>query len=456
MIEGPLSGKSDSDAASADDLTALTATVAGNTSALAAKAPTTVVDALATTVATKASSSGLTAAEATIATHTGQLAGLTNSFNNIGTSFYTKTLTDALLSGKEPILSDGDLTIARTSGLQSALDAKQATIQCVAANTLTTFTTPVVCNFDLQCADLTANSIYGPAAAQITSAIAGRDSYGATLNAASYSSSTGSWNSNSTTDQWSPSLHINGVGSNHSLTTGVNTTASETVTYTIPRAFRGGSIYLNHIQWSDCGYADCFIVHSTNAWEIFTTRINTHNSVSNIHNGGNYDGVRVDCIVSGGYPVGFGQIRIKVRKGCLRIMGLGFTKEVDRPVAALSGVHSDNVFGDPSSLSDTRLKANQQAVSAGTMTSIFDAVEAKEYDFRPPGADVDGQPLPSERRVGFIADDVQAALPAEWSNIVSSKHAAGDEYLTLDYSRLVCILWTTVKSLTARVAALEA
>ena len=90
------------------------------------------------------------------------------------------------------------------------------------------------------------------------------------------------------------------------------------------------------------------------------------------------------------------------------------------------------------------------------MSSIFDAVETKVYDFRPPGADVDGQPLPSERRVGFVADDVKAALPAEWSNLVGNKHVAGDEYLTLDYSRLVCILWTTVKSLTARVAALEA
>ena len=105
MIEGPLSGKSDSDAASADDLTALTATVVGNTSALAAKAPTTVVDALATTVATKASSSGLTAAEATIATHTGQLVSLNTSVNNMPDSFYTKTLTDALLSGKQATLA---------------------------------------------------------------------------------------------------------------------------------------------------------------------------------------------------------------------------------------------------------------------------------------------------------------------------------------------------------------
>ena len=70
MIEGPLSGKAESDSASAADLIALTATVAGNTSGLTAKAPTTVVDALATEVSTKASGSGLIAAETAITTHT--------------------------------------------------------------------------------------------------------------------------------------------------------------------------------------------------------------------------------------------------------------------------------------------------------------------------------------------------------------------------------------------------
>ena len=35
------------------------------------------------------------------------------------------------------------------------------------SNTSSSFSTPVVCQYDLQCADLTANSIYGGAAAQI-------------------------------------------------------------------------------------------------------------------------------------------------------------------------------------------------------------------------------------------------------------------------------------------------
>ena len=55
-----------------------------------------------------------------------------------------------------------------------------------------------------------------------------------------------------------------------------------------------------------------------------------------------------------------------------------------------------------------------------------------------------------------MADDIKAALPGEWSNLVGSKHVAGDDYLTLDYSRLVTIRWGVVKELRARVVALEA
>jgi len=119
-------------------------------------------------------------------------------------------------------------------------------------------------------------------------------------------------------------------------------------------------------------------------------------------------------------------------------------------------VHSDNVFGDPASLSDTRLKQNQTLVPIATMSAIFDAIETKKCDLISTGVDTEGNALPSERRVGFIADDVKAVLPETWTNIVGSKALNDDEYLTLDYSRLVCVLWGTVKELRARVAALEA
>ena len=108
----------------------------------------------------------------------------------------------------------------------------------------------------------------------------------------------------------------------------------------------------------------------------------------------------------------------RCERECFALWGSVSRREIDRPVAPLAFVHSDNVFGDAASLSNTSLKANQQTVSADTLIGIFDTVEVKEYDFRPPGADVDGQPLPSERRVGFIADDVKAALP--WNGVTSS------------------------------------
>ena len=197
MIEGPCSGAiSEADNASAADVAALTGVVATNTTA----------------IATKAAAADLTTAEGTLTTHTGQIASLNNSYNNLGNSFYTKVFTDALLYGKQAVVGDGVLTIARTSGLQTVLDGKHGTIQCLATNALTTFTIPAVCNFDLQCADLTANSLYGGAIVQINSAIASATAgkqdnyYGAVPNAASFTSKTGTWTINPTSADWSTDL----------------------------------------------------------------------------------------------------------------------------------------------------------------------------------------------------------------------------------------------------------
>ena len=177
MIEGLLTGATESDTASAADVTALAATVATNTTA----------------ITTKAAAADLATAEGTLTTHTGQIASLNNSYNNLGNSFYTKVFTDALLAGKQATVADGDLSIARTSGLQTALDGlttdvalkcdsnlftsvtntldgliltnaasvsanataiagKQDTIAGTFTPTLATFTTPVTMNSDLSCA----------------------------------------------------------------------------------------------------------------------------------------------------------------------------------------------------------------------------------------------------------------------------------------------------------------
>ena len=65
-------------------------------------------------------------------------------------------------------------------------------------------------------------------------------------------------------------------------------------------------------------------------------------------------------------------------------------------------------------------------------------------------------------RVGFIAQDVEAACPPAWSNLVGTSvykwtgMPDGGEIKTLDYARLVCPLWESCRSMLARIEQLEA
>ena len=72
--------------------------------------------------------------------------------------------------------------------------------------------------------------------------------------------------------------------------------------------------------------------------------------------------------------------------------------------------------------------------------------------------DLDGQ-----KRIGLIAQDLQQACDGHWTHIISSSPDVDEEgvetgtsTLQVDYSRLVTVLWSVVKDLTARVATLEA
>ena len=65
-------------------------------------------------------------------------------------------------------------------------------------------------------------------------------------------------------------------------------------------------------------------------------------------------------------------------------------------------------------------------------------------------------------RLGFIAQDVEAACPSAWGNLVGktpykwSGNPEGNEIRTLDYARLVCPLWEACRSMLARIEVLEA
>ena len=104
--------------------------------------------------------------------------------------------------------------------------------------------------------------------------------------------------------------------------------------------------------------------------------------------------------------------------------------------------------------SDRSLKDNQQDASTEECLSMLRQVSAKTYERK----DLPG----SGSRLGFIAQDVEAACPPLWSNLVSttqykwSEAPEGADIKVLDYARLTSVLWQCTRSLLARVEALEA
>jgi hypothetical protein len=110
----------------------------------------------------------------------------------------------------------------------------------------------------------------------------------------------------------------------------------------------------------------------------------------------------------------------------------------------VNGITAANYF----SSSDRALKSDIEDASLQSCQEVFDAVEVKTYE---------RTDLAPGKRVGFIAQDIQQSLPAEFANLVGTRPetAGAGELLTLDYSRLVCVLWGVVKNLSSRLEALE-
>ena len=112
--------------------------------------------------------------------------------------------------------------------------------------------------------------------------------------------------------------------------------------------------------------------------------------------------------------------------------------------------------------SDGRLKDNQTPAPLAEMKAIFDAVDVKTYDRN----DLGGQP-----RCGFIAQELQAVCTGNYAHIVGegtkqriSTAAVDGEppdeepletFKTVDYSRLVTVLWGVCKTLQQRIEVLE-
>jgi hypothetical protein len=112
-------------------------------------------------------------------------------------------------------------------------------------------------------------------------------------------------------------------------------------------------------------------------------------------------------------------------------------------------------FADGSSnASDSRLKSVPVDANTQDSLNMLKTVSARTYErIDKPG---------SGTRIGFIAQEVEASLPAEFANLIGRvKYSANSEeeepmeILTVDYARLVAPLWQCCKNLLSRVEELE-
>jgi len=105
--------------------------------------------------------------------------------------------------------------------------------------------------------------------------------------------------------------------------------------------------------------------------------------------------------------------------------------------------------------SDASLKTpNPPSASSEAALQMLRAVEAKVYTRL-------DQPE-NGTRIGFVAQEVEAACPSEWvKGLIGSADMGGRDgapqvVKTVDYARLVCCLWQANRSMLARIEALEA
>ena len=210
---------------------------------------------------------------------------------------------------------------------------------------------------------------------------------------------------------------------------------------------------MSNLQWHTGAYVDVYGREVATGLYIWLNRVDTYQSGGTeythgtVQNPGSYH--HAGCIyqiLATNLQPGYDRIRITVRKGELLINMLKWLDHrVSQPPSCW--VHSDNVYGDPGSLSDTRLKDQRTIVTGKQAQRILSQIEAFTYQ----RTDID------ERRLGLIADNVEESITElAIDNVVGSKyHHDGKEYKTLDYSRLVTLCIASINRLTQEVEDLK-
>ena len=215
---------------------------------------------------------------------------------------------------------------------------------------------------------------------------------------------------------------------------------------------QGQTALINVLRWTNGGYIDIHGLEAATGQYMWLNRLDTYQNGGTefthgtAQNPGSYHhaGTIFQVLATNLQP-GYSRIRLTLRQGSVFVNYMAWLDHrVAQPPAGY--VHSDNIHGDPNSLSDTRLKDQKTAVSGRQAQNILNQIEAFTYQ----RTDID------ERRLGLIANQVEeACIELGVDNVTSSKWHNDDQYKTLDYSRLVSLLIPAVNTLAKQVEDLE-
>ena len=147
---------------------------------------------------------------------------------------------------------------------------------------------------------------------------------------------------------------------------------------------------------------------------------------------------------------------VKIFKGTTSVVSLGnITTSTNVDITGTLDISSTCTAQSYVTSSDESIKADIQDLDSTVAINALSSCNARTYIRTDIGEDIDKVP----RRVGFIAQELQTALPRHITNVCTMGQ---DGLMKVDYSRLTSILWSVTKKqqelitdLSTRVQALE-
>merc|ERR1711923_565222 len=207
--------------------------------------------------------------------------------------------------------------------------------------------------------------------------------------------SSGSWNNNG-----------NFWDAHYSYPTGHRSFYSNETGAWIDFTVMGQTCIMSNLRWSTGAYVDVYGREAATGQYFWLNRIDTYQNggfeytQGTIQNPGSYHhaGCTYQILATNLQP-SYDRIRLFMRKGELLV---NMIKWLDERVAQPPScwVHSDNVHGDPSSLSDARLKSEITPVSGEQALDVLSQIRGCTYER------IDMK----QRRLGLIADRVEEAI----------------------------------------------